>query len=261
MSSYYVFWRKERSQYFLVKFLDNEGHIVATRSTGETKREKAILVAAEMYRTGQFKKPSQIGRKPRTETLATAISFDQTARMIKTMELTPDQAQRLVSILSARGLLNKMQKANVEFVGWLRKFWTWDQSDYIKEKLSLGHKITKGYTNSNLGHVNTHYQSYFGIKLLSEISKTDLKSFFQHVCSLKLRSSTINSIMNVSKVALKWAYNNEFIVTDPAEGIAQSRNDVGVRGILNPEEFNALQEIEWNSKHAACGFLAAATGL
>lgn len=80
--------------------------------------------------------------------------------------------------------------------------------------------------------------------------------------SKNLKPKTINNILSVGTVALRWAKANEFITANPAEELPKFSDSTAKRGVLTKEEASSLFAVKWSDERAHLGnLLSMTTGL
>lgn len=109
-------------------------------STRETSRNSALLRAAEWDKWGI---PELGGRRAVMDTL----NIDTILETIRQTELTAKDAARIISALKARDLIEyalmKDAPGAEGLVSFLQRFWNYDESPYVREKLLHHHRIER----------------------------------------------------------------------------------------------------------------------
>ena len=129
-----VYKRADRSCYS-VSFKDQNGKYLPPVSTGKKSEDEAIQAAFKMLSEG-------ILQKEKTVTIQD-LSLKNVARKIN----TGNEAEIIVKELKRTGyvknyILNGTPQAE-DFISYLKSFWEWETSPYIKEKLRKSHGIHK----------------------------------------------------------------------------------------------------------------------
>jgi integrase len=260
---YYLFRRPDRSPYYFVQFNDALGRALTQRSTGETNRDKALLKAAAMAAEGILPARPK-SRRREADTLGALAGYADIVDACRAAELTPEQARRIVGVLAERGLLAESigKSSYIPFVTWLRQIYDHATSPFIQEKIAHKRSFGKTVAGDRLQAIKKHYEPYFQDRLLSEISRADLKSFSFALAEKGLNPATINRILTVSTVPLKWAFRNDLIIADPTKGVMFFSESPKKRGILTKEEARALFAVHWKDQRAfVANKLASETGL
>jgi len=111
-------------------------------------------------------------------------------------------------------------------------------------------------------HVENHWKSYFGGKLLRDVTRGDLRNFANYLSDKGLAAKTKNNILLAGTVALNWAHENQLITANPAAGLKKFSGETSRRDILTDAEVKKLFAREWSDRRAKLGnMLAATTGL
>ena len=156
-----IFKRADRSCYS-VSFKDTNGKYLRPVSTGKRTEDEAIQAALQMLRDG-------IPKKQNTVTVQD-LSFQNMARNVKTgtqAETILDELRRLGWV---KGMVIKGTQAAQDFIEFMKTFWDWDTSPYIKEKLRKNHGLHKRHCKQQRQAIILHWQPFFKDRFLGEIS-------------------------------------------------------------------------------------------
>ena len=139
---------------------------------------------------------------------------------IRTVALNGSDTERIVSALKGRELLEtavvKGSQGSEDLVAFLERFWTFDSSPYVREKLAHGHRMGRRHCYDMSMWTRTYWKPFFAGRKLGNLSKADLKSFSLWLAESKnLKPKTINNVLAAGTVALRWAAENEFIGLQP----------------------------------------------
>jgi hypothetical protein len=202
---------------FYAELLDPQtGCKLTARSTGTKDRDEAMLKVASWLQTG-----IPTGRKRKPRPLEIATSLDGILKSIKKTELNSDDALRIVSVLKERNLIDftivKAGSGTVLLTEFLKNFWTYDTSPYIREKLAHRYSIGKRHCYDMLTRINKYWLPAFKDKTLNSITKADLKIFSLTLAEKGLAPGSINKTMIAGKTALGWAYQEGMISMNPAD--------------------------------------------
>lgn len=255
---YYLHQR--RNGFFYVEFVDKETRKKLTaRSTGETDLLKAKVKAETWLLNGL---PTGRFRKPRP--LEQAAEVESILRLIRKADLTSEDALRIVESLKNRGLIDITAVKNtgrgaVPFAQFLETFWDYDNSVYIKDRLSHGYQITKRYALESISKVKSHLAPFFGDKKLNCVTSDDLERLTILLADQGLATATIRKYLLVCCTPLKWAYKKKIIASDPAVGLTEFSITNEERGVLTEAEAAAVFAVEWKDKRAYVASLVAAT--
>jgi len=226
-------------------------------STGESDERAAMATVALWERDGI---PSRDGR--------TVESITDTRRLIdklRAADLSENEARSIIDILKSRGLIVSATVAGgpaaEPFVSFLARFWDYDKSPYIKEKLSHGHAITRRHCYDMTGYVRREWAPWWADILLGDVTRDQLREFSSKLAE-SLSGKTVNNAVDVGRTALRWAFDNRLIPSNPADRLPKYRNAGKRRDVLSTEEINFLFSVEWPSESARlASLLAMTTGL
>jgi hypothetical protein len=126
---------------FCAELLDPlTGRKLTARSTGTTNRDEVMLKVAAWLQSG-----IPTGRKRKPRPLEIAATLDGIIKSIKKTDLNPDGALRIVAVLKERNLIDftvvKAGNGTVLFNDFLKSFWDFDTSPYVREKLAHRYSI------------------------------------------------------------------------------------------------------------------------
>jgi integrase len=207
------------------------------------------------------------GRRQKQKPVELAADLPAILKAIKKADLDTEGAMSIVSALRERDLIDfgvtKAGPGKERFIAFLRRFWDIAESPYLNDKLAHGHKITKKYCLTASQMIEKHWQAYFGdSKAINEIGRSELRDFSLSLHKNGLASSTINNIMIIGTSALRWAFTEGNIPSDPTIGLTTFTGDKVTRDILSVEETEALFMTEWADKRAyTAALLSLTTGL
>lgn len=130
------------------------------KSTGTADKQEAVRIAYEML------------YKARESTFETVLEA------LRSLDLTPSNASAIIDILTKKKLIGTI--LTIEDVGaeslsaFLKRFWDYDSSPYIKEKLHKNHSIHKKYVKANHYTVERFWVPFFGDTPIAKVTKGDL---------------------------------------------------------------------------------------
>jgi integrase len=244
---FYLFPRKG---IFSVQFVDpSTKKCLTAKSTGKTSRDEALMVVYDWMRNGipprQSKKAATGASRPVSEAFSAAEIIDR----LKMTVLTPQDIAKIEKILKTKEDTNNANNSGSEtLVNYLRRFWNYEKSPYVGEKLSHKLSITRRYVDTSLKRVNLYWAPYFGEKTLAEISRQELKNFSDHIGknNPNLAAGTLRGIRRIGVIALRWAYANNIIPLDPTTRLPTYSSKFKKRGVLSPGEAARLFELNWD---------------
>jgi integrase len=237
------------------------GRKLTARSTGTKNRDEALLKIAEWLKTGI---PTGRVRKPRT--LEAAAGIENILRSIRKTDLDSDDALRIVQALKDRGLIDiaavKSGKGAVSFTEFLKEFWDYEASPYVREKRAHGHSIGKRHCYESMSRFTRYWEPVFRGCPLNGITRQDLKDFSLGLAEGGLASASINKVMAVGTTCLSWAFREGMIPADPTVGLVNFSGEAKKRGVLTPMEVQVLFAASWKDKRAyTASLLACTTGM
>ena len=256
-----LFYLEKRNNVYCVSFKNpRTGKKLTAKSTGKTNKGEAALVAMKWLSVGIPEARTGIKKDP-----LTVFEIDSLIYHIKNTDLSVNDADRIVNALKDKGFIQDVVKKGIEtdLLSYLYDFWNFEQSDYIKEKISHGHRISITRSIDMIGAVKNHWEPFFGKINLSEITKKHLRGFSLYVADKGLAAKTINNILSAGFIAIKWAYENGMINENPSVGIMKFSGKSRKRGILTDKEVKKLFTVGiWKDERCRlANLLACQTGL
>ena len=274
----YYLYKHANGKYYAEILDPQTGARIATRSTGETKRDAALVKVAGWLATGI---PSGRNKQAAKERDIKAVKTqNEIIDVIRNVEgLDTEGAVKIAQVLRDKGLLTlpfaKLGPGRENFISFLRRFWDYTESPYIKDKLAHGHTIGKNHCYQMQCRVNSFYAGYFRSRTLGSVTRQDLKDFALSLAEVrekpkgykgkfaeKLSAAYINKIMIAGTTALAWAFREEYIAVNPAVKLGKFSGTSEKRGVLKPKEAAAILKVEWKDRRAYVGnLLSLTTGL
>lgn len=252
----FILSRRKDTPFYYVRFKGKNGKYLTAISTKKTDRDEAEKIAWKWYSEGK------IERGGRNQTLeAKAISEE-----VRKSDLTDDDVLKLIGIAKQRGIIKSYVKAgdknDVPLADYLLNFWTWEKSEYIKEKLRREKSIGRARAKDCWRCVKNYWIPFFKDKLLGELTKQDLREFLSYIQTLEWANATKNKIWLAGAQAIRYAYNNEIIDRDITAGLSGFYGGGKTRDILTPEMAQAVFSVEWRDRRAyLANLLAMCTGM
>ncbi|GHU30318.1 hypothetical protein FACS1894172_03350 [Spirochaetia bacterium] len=247
-----VFKRAGRPCYS-VRFKDEHtGKYLPAISTKKTTEAEAIKTAYEWLRDGI---PSKKG-----------VINVNIKEVINKTELSKADAEYIYTVLKKKSLLSGFviaeTKQAIMFEDYLKDFWDYDKSEYIKEKLRKKHSIHKRYTRGQSADVQKYWIPFFAGKFIGEITWDDVDSFIEHLDELPLAAKRKNKIITAGSVPLKYAHHRRLIETDVSAGHTKYSGESAERQILTPELAQAIFRVQWNDERSRlANMLSMVTGM
>ncbi len=248
-----VFKRTDRSC-FSVSFKAPDGKYLRPVSTGKKTEPEAIQAAFQMYRDGITTKQNTFSVQD--------LSFKEMARNIKScneVEIMLGELQRLGWVKSF--VLDATPQAE-EIISFLKTFWSWEESPYIREKLRKSHGIHKMHCLKQGQAIRLYWAPFFKGRCLGDITASDIDAFINLMGDLDLSASRKNCIIKAGTKPLRWAFSKGMIEKDPTRGHIMFSGDESKREILSPSVVAAIFRTEWEDNRAKlANMLAAVTGM
>jgi integrase len=203
-------------------------------------------------------------KKKHSRLLGQATEIDGVIKIIQRADLNEDDAMRIVSMLRNMGLIDITAVRNtgrgaVSFILFLESFWNYDTSEYIRDKLSHGHRFSRHYAYECQKRLSKYIKPFFKDKKLNCVTTDDLKLLSNQLADKGLSTSTINQVLLICCTPLKWAFNEKIISANPVIGLTRFSIINKERGILTEAEAEAVFSLSWKSKRAFVASLVAAT--
>ena len=275
MRQFYLF--KNKKGIYIAEILDPKtGRRVCLRNTGQKDKQEAVLIVSDWLRDGipARKRGRPCQAKDKFQSIANLSGL---AAILKATEtLDSSGALEIAEALRQRGLIDfqpvKLGPGNIKFLDFVKNFWDYEKSPYIKEKLAHGQSIGKKYCYDRGNDVNTYYSDYFRGRTLASITRQDIKEFSLKLTERRIKpdghkghftekfsASTINRIINVARIPLKWAYMEKLISINLTEGLMRFSGTTKKRGVLSTKEAESIFALVWDDKRAYIGNLLACT--
>lgn len=257
-----VFYRSDRHVYYVAFKNEKTGRYLPAISTKKDKEPDALRQVWTWYREGIPRRGGKID-------LNTAYLRDT----VRQSNLSMADAEFIIQDLKRRGLVLSCIFSNapdsVCLSDFLKEFWNWEQSPYIREKLRAEHSIHQNYVNGMLGNVKKYWCPFFPSILLGEISPNDIEHFIDHLSNIKnkkngrsLSNIRKNGIIRAGTIPLRWAYRKGKTNQDITQGLIFFSNRSGERKILTPKLAASIFSQEWaDERSKVANMTAMVTGL
>ena len=202
------------------------------------------------------------GLPDKAQTIDDFVESQGVIETLKTVDFSEDDVGSIVSVLIDRGFIAgvtyKSEYGSRALVSYLRTFWTYDESPYVREKLAYGHAIGRRRCYEQTSRIN-HWQRYFGDVTIGDITNEKIKEFQLYLKEKKLAAKTINMISETGTIALHWLYDHGHLPSDPTAGLRRFSGTPRKRGVLTDEEVKRLFAGAWEDERGRVGNLLAAT--
>ena len=252
-----LFKRVDRNCYS-VAFKGEDGKYLPPVSTGKKDEKEAMQAAFQMLRDGI---PKSKNKKQKTVTVQD-LTLKDTVRKIK----TPEEAQVILDELRRLGWIKsyvmKGTPGAEDFIAFLTRFWDWEESPYIREKLRKEHGIHRRYCKGQKSNVAMYWTPFFKGRLLGEITAKDVDDFIDHIGQMPFSASWKNLLIYTGSIPLSWAFSKGMIDGNPANGHMKFSATLAKRHILTLAKAAAVFNAPWPNEREMLGnLLASVTGM
>lgn len=191
---------------------------------------------------------------------------------ILTEELSTYTVKQIVDVLKIKGYIEAAvfpETPESELFGdFLQRFWNYDKSPYVKEKLIVGQSIHRRYVKIMQQRSIAYWIPLLGNRTLGTITREDIKKAMWKFASTKqpvktrkkdaegnfiviyknIAAETVNQIVRAATTALKWAYYNKLTQNDCFSGIVYCHVVPEKRRILTLEEVQKVFSFKWENE-------------
>ena len=220
-----------------------------------------------------------ISENTQNTTSINELMVNNAIESLKKANLSNNDANRVMELFKVRGLVKDFTtplKEKTNLICFLNKFWDYDNSAYVQDKLSHGQKIGHRRCKEALSNIRNHWAPYFNNMKLEDLTRLNMQEFSIHlsnkstlnkkgeVSGKKLSAASLNRIMGYGTVATAWAKRQGIIGYDPCDGLMRFSGEKKKRGILSDKEVQRLfKEGDWNGNEGAKlgNLLASQTGM
>jgi integrase len=182
-------------EFFYVRILDEDGIIIATRSTGTSDERKAIKKALEI---------------------------------LKSIPKSPLKHDPL-------------------FIDFLLNFWR-REGEYVQLRELDGHRLSNAYIDKTRFYIESlvKLQEPFESLRLSQVTPRILDKWKLAVGKSDASRKGINHALNGIRVALRWAFNQGYIPSDPTLSFKYIAYKPQEKGALSLSEMGEIEVLEWS---------------
>jgi integrase len=267
MRRYYL---RQRKGIFYAELVTPEGSRLTAKSTGKTTEDEALLVVSKWLSEG-------IPKKGKEKPVETVIGLSEILKSIRKTDLDCNDAMKIIEALKKKELVDfavtKTGSGSKLFTEFLEEFWDWNSSTYVQERKTSGKTIGRRHCYEMLSRVHTYYMDYFANRSLDSITWQDIRDFslflskkrkkpdnYKGNFAEELSAAYRNKILIAGKTALKWAFAEELITTDPTARKVSCAGKKKKRGVLTPLEAETVfNEVQWTDKRSYVGNLLSMT--
>ncbi|MBO4321284.1 MAG: site-specific integrase [Treponema sp.] len=214
------------------------------------------------------------------------IDEQQLVNTVLSVELSDECVRNLVQALTfKRYIVSAIMPLTPEsetFAHFLERFWNYDTSPYIREKLIVGQSVHRRYADIMLSRARTYWIPKYGNRPLGSITSNDIKGQLRTLAcnpqkvygrtkadngirrfkTKMLSSETVNQIVRSATCALKWAFNNKLTDNDCFSGIVYCHVNPKPRRILTMSEAIQVFSVPWkNPMYRLANLCSACTGM
>lgn len=225
------------------------------KSTGTSNKKEAEKIAYKFLISGELENRENFSAKSLIDA-------------IKLSDLTLADTEQIVEILKQKKLLVsaifKNDRADIPFSTFLKNFWDYDNSPYIREKLRKKHSIHKRYVGRQSGAIKNYWEPFFKNQPLGSITREKLNEFIDWLGKQPMPQSAKgkNNIIKAGTLPLRWAVRNDYLEKDITEGLLLFSGEDKKREILSPEFASAVFQKKWEKQSSKlANLLAMCTGL
>jgi len=248
-----VFKRADRTIYS-VAFKDEQGKYLPPVSTGKKTEKEAMQAAFEMLREGK--------RKNGKAVTVHGLSLKEAARKVRNAEEAETIMAELKRLGWVKSYVARGAPDSENFLEFLARFWDYDRSPYVQEKLRKAHGIHRRYCRCQTQAAAKYWAPRFEGRLLGELTGKDIGDFISSMAETGLSASRINMVVLAGTQPLRWAHSKGMIAEDPTRGHLMFSGTGAKRKILAPGAAAAAFRAEWKCGRARLGsLLAAVTGM
>jgi hypothetical protein len=248
-----VFKRTDRP-YYLVSFKDDTGNFLPPVSSKKKTEKEAMEVAFKWLRDGIPQKQSALR--------VNDLSLKDVIRKIKTKDEALTLLNELKRLNWVKSFVLSDTPGAVDFIAYLKDFWDWENSPYIKEKMRRAHGIHKCHCKNQQQAITKYWAEFFNGRYLGDITAEDIDAFITYMGDIDVSASRRNTVIKAGFKALRWAFAKNKILIDPTRGHIMFTGEDKKRHILNPTMAAAAFRAVWKDDRAKlANMLASVTGM
>ncbi len=254
---------KKSNGYFYVQFLLPDGSRSQNKSTGTKDRKEAESIAMKWTVLGDI--PARINSKEEKDRFQ---SVDRLAffKALGTYDFSPEEVDRIISTLKGRGLILSAvkpdSKQSIPIEKFLRDFWDYDASPYVKELAMEGRPLSRSHVKNERGRVEKYWIPRLKGMSIGSLTCDDLKDVVSDRKIQMLAGKTVNGIVEAVTTPLKWAMKRHYIEVIPLDGLKRHDTKGEERAVLTMEQAERVMGIGWdNDKAKLANKVAMRTGM
>lgn len=154
--------------------------------------------------------------------------------------------------------------SDIKVIPYMREFWDFDNSRWVKEQEALGHQVTRNYCKGERGIVDRYWAPYFGEGTTADqLDREILQEFFFFLSiECELSGTTVNHAITCGSAVFKYLYQKKLIKSNPFEGVRRFKKTDKKRSIPTETEVHKLLHTKWCNEPSYLAFyLGAFCGL
>jgi hypothetical protein len=242
-----VFKRNDRP-FYLVSFKDDAGNFLPPVSTKKKTEDEAMKIAFNWLRDGIPQKQVSLTETPALR--VNDLSLKDVVRKIKTKDEALTLLNELKRLNWVKSFVLSDTPGAVDFIAYLKDFWDWENSPYIKEKMRRAHGIHKCHCKNQLQAVGKYWEGFFKGRYLGDITAEDMDAFITFMGEIDVSAARRNTVIKAGFKALRWAFAKNKILIDPTRGHIMFTGEDRKRHILNPTMAAAAFRTVWKDDRA-----------
>jgi len=250
MAKPYSIFKKSSGIYY-VQFPLPDGSRSNIKSTGCRSRPDAEKIAMEWSVNGNI--PRRTNGIKKSDNSLSIDKLDFIDRL-HTLTFTQSDIKSIVRILKERKfIVSAVLPATPESTSaeeYLKEFWDFDESPYIREKTLKGESIHRCYCETMKSRIRIYWLPRLGDRTVGSLTRDDVKNIFDDPEVAKLAHKTINGIISSLTIPLKWAYYNNLTQNNCFDGIIKCSQKGKERKILTMEQAAAVFKVDWENDSA-----------
>lgn len=236
MAKPFSFSTKRAGGNIYVQFALPDGGRTYQKSTGTNNRKEAERIAMEWLVNGNI--PERINSATPTES---KVNIDKLSLFnnLKTYDLTEEDVSKIIQIMKDRNFIltavRPKTKESILIDEFLPKFWTYEDSPYRESMLAQGKNLSMSYFATCFSRANEYWLPALKGKTLGEITRDDIKKVIASKKVQSKASKTINGIIDVIVIPLRWCFNEGYIDYCNVDGLRRKSVKSKERKVLTME--------------------------
>ena len=213
------------------------------------------------------------------------MTCSELCKAISKSTLSESEVRQVVKAMTEKNYISgavfvKTPQAET-FGHFLKRFWNFDKSPYIQQKVAKGHMIHRRYALNMYNRCLNYWIPGYGRKPVGTITKEDIEKVMlklskervvvtkrkdkagRPVCiDMQLKSETVNQIIRAATFPLKWAFEHGLTQQDCFSGLTYCHIQRSERHIVTLSQAKKLFTHRWEDRIAeTANALAMYTGM